>query len=305
MAQAEDDRLPKYRWLIRTGVILGLLLVLAISAFFLYRRHEPDRLADRAREYFDKGDYRQAVLTARRALQINPSNQSASRLMVEITEALQVPDALDWRRRLAELNPGSSPEALAFAGSALRMGNTAAASQALSSVPESQQNTGSYHASAGMVAMGNGRFEDAGKHFAEALKLEPENELHRYNLATFQIQSRDHEQRKTGLATLAKLAEGGRVQVFARRAMIKRLISMRSGRRHSCRAHHCRGIPPSLFPTVSSTWICCGGLRSRRWPMPFSPRSEPLWRARKMPQLSWNGSASLIGSVMRWPSQAR
>jgi tetratricopeptide (TPR) repeat protein len=122
MAQAENDELPRNRWWLKLLVGLVILAALGVGGFLLYRKYEPERLTKRAQEYFEKDDHRNAVLTLRRALEIDPTNVSASRLMAKITESLQVPDALDWRRRLNELNPTSAADALAFAGTALRQG---------------------------------------------------------------------------------------------------------------------------------------------------------------------------------------
>jgi predicted Zn-dependent protease len=222
MAQGANQLPGTHPWL-RAALILALLAVAGVAAFLVYRKYEPDRLTRQAREYVAKGDYRSAVLAVRRALAISPRSQSASRLMAEITEQLQVPDALDWRRRIAELNPGSTPDALAWVDTALRMHKTAAAEQALASVPEGQRDSASYHSKAGTVALSSGKWRDAEKHYAEALKREPSNELHQYNYATLQLQSPDAAQRKTGTETLDRLARGGRVQAFAQRALITRL----------------------------------------------------------------------------------
>jgi tetratricopeptide (TPR) repeat protein len=225
MAQAENDELPRNRWWLKLLIGLVILAGLCVGGFLLYRKYEPERLTKRAQEYFDKDDHRNAVLTLRRALEIDPTNVSASRLMAKITESLQVPDALDWRRRLNELNPGSAADALAFAGTALRQGKTAVANQALASVSPEEQNTGAFQSGAGTAAMAAGNLKQAEQHFTKALALEPENELHQYNLATLHLQSSDAAKRTSAAAKLEKLAEGGRVQMFARRSLTARLIT--------------------------------------------------------------------------------
>jgi tetratricopeptide (TPR) repeat protein len=73
--------------------------------------------------------------------------------------------------------------------------------------------------------MGAGNLKQAEEHFTKALALEPDNELHQYNLATLHLQSPEEAKRASGAAKLEKLAEGGRVQMFARRSLIARLIT--------------------------------------------------------------------------------
>ncbi|RYD82845.1 MAG: hypothetical protein EOP84_08830 [Verrucomicrobiaceae bacterium] len=143
--------------------------------------------------------------------------------MAEITEKMQVPDAVDWRQRVAELKKDSGAAAVAWAEAALRAGRTVSAQQALESVPEKDRNTARYHAAAGATAISTGQLANAERHFTEAVKLEPSNEVHRYNLATFQIQSPDDAKRKTGTETLETLGGGGRVELYARRSRVTQL----------------------------------------------------------------------------------
>ena len=222
MTQGSNAPSPPRRWL-KPVIIVVVLGALTVGGFLIYRTYEPDRLTRRARGYVASGDYRNAVLTVRRALTINPASRSASRLMAEITEELQVPDAIDWRRRVAELNPGSAPDALAWADTALRMQKSAAAEQALAAVPEAERNTATYQSKAGTLALSSGKWQEARKYYAEALRLEPNNELHQYNNATLQLQSPDPAERKAGAETLDRLAKSGRVQTFARRSLVTRL----------------------------------------------------------------------------------
>ncbi|MHA3773045.1 hypothetical protein ACXR0O_16045 [Verrucomicrobiota bacterium sgz303538] len=228
MAQDFPEELPRNRFWLKCAVVLILLGVLGFVGNILYRRWEPERLAKQARRYFEEGKSQDAALTARRALQINPFNESASRLMAEITEKLKVPDAVDWRQRVAELNKNSSADALAWAGAALRAGRTSAAQQALAAVPEAERNSAPYHAAAGATAITAGRAAEAERHFSEAVRLDPENELYQYNLATLQIQLPDPAKRQAGSQTLDRLGKGGRAELFAKRSRVTQLRGERN-----------------------------------------------------------------------------
>ena len=223
MAQEpNDDTLPN-RWWLKPLIALIALAAVVFVAPKLYRRIEPDRLARRAREYVAKEDYRNAMLTLARALEINPTNQSAVRAMAEITEKLQAPQAVDWRRLASELNPGGAEDALAWANAALRQGRAPVARVALDAMPKTGRETAAYHTASGGLAISEGRWQDAAKEYAEAAKLDPQSELHRYNLATIQLQSPDAGERKAAFTVLETLANAGRLQAFARRALVTRL----------------------------------------------------------------------------------
>src|SRR4051794_23700068 len=70
-----------------------------------YRHHKEAQFLQRTREFIAQGDYRNANLSARQTLVVNPLNLEASRLMAELAETAHSPAALDWRRRMLVLAP--------------------------------------------------------------------------------------------------------------------------------------------------------------------------------------------------------
>jgi Flp pilus assembly protein TadD len=224
MAQEPIKDITPNRWWRKPLFALLALVALGFVALKVYRRVEPDRLAKRARAYMEQGDYMNATLTLRRAIEINPTNRAAMRLMAEMAERLQSPAALEWRRVLAELNPGSAPDALAWANSALRLGRTPVAKLALEGVAEKDRGTAAYHAAAGGLAISEGRWKEAEKEYGEAVRFAPQDDLHRYNFATIQLQSPDAATRASALKALAELTKSERVQLYARRAIVTRLV---------------------------------------------------------------------------------
>jgi tetratricopeptide (TPR) repeat protein len=251
MAKSDlPDELPSFwkKFWIRTGITLALVAALIVAGTMLYRRWEPGRLAGKARGYLEKGDFQSAILTARRALQINPAHQEASQVMADVTAKLQVPDAVDWRQRIAELKPDSTEAVFAWAQTALQLRRPADAEKALASVPEAQRGTARYHALAGVAALGAGRPGKAGPHFAEAVRLDPENELHHYNLAVFQIQAPDAETRKKGAETLDRLSRGGRVELLAKRTAIQQFIREKADAEALRVSSELQRLPGAEFP---------------------------------------------------------
>src|SRR4030095_12825507 len=62
---------------------------------------------------------------------------------------------------------------------------------ALASVDKAGQRTADYHAVAAALALKPNNFPTAEFHLTEAVKLEPQNDLLRMNLATVRLRSRD------------------------------------------------------------------------------------------------------------------
>lgn len=215
---------PRKKWWLPPLIGLAVLGALGIGGIKAYRRIEPARLAKRAKVMMANGDYRSAAVTLTRALQINPNSDAATRLTADLMEQLQMPQALDWRQRVAELNPSSAPDALAWANLALKESKTGVAERALNTVPAEQRGTAPWHASAGLTAIRAGRWQTAREHFLEATRLEPKNDMHRYNLALVQVQSPSASEREIGLATLSQAGLQGRVEIFAQRALVAQLL---------------------------------------------------------------------------------
>src|ERR1017187_1178888 len=70
-----------------------------------YRHYQEQRAIEQARKALAKGDYRNASLSARQTLQVNPANLEACQLMADLAEKSRSPYILDWRRRIVEVNP--------------------------------------------------------------------------------------------------------------------------------------------------------------------------------------------------------
>src|SRR5690349_2109234 len=89
---------------------LAIALVLVTSGIFVgrpvYRGWKEQRLIAQARESLRSGDLRSAGLSARQALKANAGNVDACRIMAEIVERFRLPEALEWRQKIMDLEPG-------------------------------------------------------------------------------------------------------------------------------------------------------------------------------------------------------
>lgn len=217
-------RTSRKRWLV--AAVLGLLLAasLIVGARKLYLRLAPDRLVKAAEQHRSRGDIRNAALTARRALQIDKEHLGASRLMAAITEQAGE-SSLDWRRRIVELHPVSLPDRLALAAAALRFENLVAAEDALAPVRETAGENAEYRLLAGTLAVKRGKLDEARDHYRAAMRLQPGNPMHQFNLASIELRSADPKEREMALVVLKGLLTDPQVRKHARRTLVNDLAA--------------------------------------------------------------------------------
>jgi len=155
-----------------------------------YRHYQETRSAQQARRFMSKGDYRNASLSARQALQRNPRNVEACRVTAELAELSRSPSALDWRRRVAEFEP-TIENKLMLAETALRT-QTAPyplAVQTLDELADAGKGVAAYHAARAELALKLKNTGEAAARFEQASRLEPTNELYQLNVAVLRLQS--------------------------------------------------------------------------------------------------------------------
>src|SRR5262245_53514870 len=103
------------------GVLISAASVLVAWRYALpaYRQWRQELSLVQARGFMVAGDYRQASLSARRALELNPANVEACTIIADLAEKHGAPNLLQWRQRIAELAPTASNK-LMFASAAIR-----------------------------------------------------------------------------------------------------------------------------------------------------------------------------------------
>ncbi len=186
----------------------------------LYRPWRQERLKSEAREAAARGDFAVASLNIRRALQTSPNDVGVCRLMAEILEDAQSPDAVWWRGRVAELTPDSTDARMEWARAAVRFRKPSTAEKALAGIPAADRQRLDYLSTAGTVAFESGRNSDAEQHIAAALKQEPDNAAHRLALGRVQVLSSDLFTREAGRTQLRALAAQPEHAVTALRALV-------------------------------------------------------------------------------------
>ena len=127
VASREFNHGAVYSWhgvFMKKVIIAGVLVVLGLLGLWFYARpvykqHREARALAQAKSYLAKGDYRNASLSARKTMGVNPRNLEACRIMAELAERSRSPAVLDWRRRMVELAPPVQNKLL-LASTALR-----------------------------------------------------------------------------------------------------------------------------------------------------------------------------------------
>src|SRR5579863_968523 len=210
----------------RALVVAVLLLVGGISALWVYgrpayRHYKERRSIAQARVFMAQADYRDASVSARKALHVNSNNLEACALLADISELINSPGVLDWRRRVADLAP-TLHNRLVLASTSLRVQGKpySIAAQIIEELAGSTPESADYHVVAAELAMKLGKASAAAAHFEAAARLEPTNELHQVNLSVLRLQSADDAVAATARATLERLSGSPGVGAVALRWLI-------------------------------------------------------------------------------------
>ena len=204
------------------GIIAALVLVVALSwgGHRFYVHWQERKLMHQAHVAFDKSDFRWAALAAQRAYAVDSTSIDACRTLSDIAERQNSPEAIEWRRRAVAIAPGSLPDQLALARTALRFSQSKIAAGALAQIPASAQNTADYQAIAAHLALTQDDLPTAGRHLREAVRLAPNDPHRQLELAEFQLRSDDRGQRDEGRALATRLQDDSRVRVDAFHVLI-------------------------------------------------------------------------------------
>lgn len=206
---------------------LVILVVVCVEGSSLYHRWQERRSLARAGAYLNRGEYRLAALSARRAIDLNAKDPEPVRLLARVAERVSDPSALDWRRKAVELAPNSNDDRIALALCALQFKNLDAAQQALSAIPPNDQQTGAFQAAAAQVAEARHDKEGAEADWAKAVQLEPNNGGYRLQLALSRVALDDAAKHAAGVELLSELRSNPEQRVAATRALITDAVTRR------------------------------------------------------------------------------
>ena len=201
-------------------IAVPIVLVVGIAGYFAYNPWRVKRVHREAREALNRGDYSEAALNARRALQMNPNFAPACLTMAEIAEHEQLAEAVMWREQVVRTSGESADTLLAYACTAIRFGKNSSALSALTRVPEKDRMREDYLVVAGTLALESGDNAEAARLYENASRINPENAAYRLALGKAQCSSDDYFTREQGRRTLAELGSHPKFGVSALRELI-------------------------------------------------------------------------------------
>ena len=210
----------------KKAILASVVVVVGVLGLWFYarpayKRHRETRAVEQAKSYLAKGDYRNASLSARQALRVNPLDLEACRIMADLAERSRSPYVLDWRRRIVEAAP-TIENKLLLATSALRAQAPPypLAAETLEQLKGSATNVAAYHAVSAELALRLKRTAEAATQFEQAGRLEPTNELYQLNLAVLRLQSTNALASSPARATLERLRASTNVGAVALRWLV-------------------------------------------------------------------------------------
>ena len=206
----------------RWGIRLGITAAVCGVAFASYRGYGELRkrnLAHQVQQFVDRAEYASAALVARRLLELDPDSVAATRAMADMADAAGRSEALGWRQRIVQLQPGVAANQIALAKTALRVGQFDLVERVLDLVPVDARNSVAYHQVAGARALARKQAAAAEAHFHAAAELEPANEQLALNLASIQLASPESKVADRARETLKELAAQSSMRLAALRAL--------------------------------------------------------------------------------------
>ena len=192
----------------------------ACCAYLRNCQQEPALLAAAAQVALDHADSADASLKARRALELDSNSLPACKVMAELCEQTDDPNAVSWRKRVIDLSGDDSTDALiSGAATALHFGQRKVARTWMDSVPPSERHRPGFEALSGAFALDAGRYADAQRYYSEALRLAPGNNEYLFSLAKAQSLSDDYFTREAGRKLLQGLVGNPNYGLPALRAL--------------------------------------------------------------------------------------
>ena len=229
---------------------LGVIIFLSVGGVLGYKQFhkwQERRLVAQANALVDQNDLKRASLDARRIMQINPDSAPGCRIMARIAEKGGSRAAIEWRRRVVDLDPGNVADVIALARAAIRFDDKASRDFALSKIPEAAKTTTEYHALAADLAALNRDDSQTETHLREAVRLDPANKENQLRLAALQLGSADEAVRAEARATLLRLQGDALVRRPATRHLAEDAFRRGDILEAVTQARHLDSLPEKTF----------------------------------------------------------
>jgi predicted Zn-dependent protease len=181
-----------------------------------YRKHKETRLVQQTQEFMARKDYRNASITARQLRALNPEKLEGLRASAELAELSGSPQAVDARRKIAELRPTVENKVM-LASTAMKFQGRPypLATQVLEELRQAGTTDAVYHAVAAELALHKNQGEIAMQEYEAASRAEPTNQLHALNLAVLRLGSTNQTEAAEARTRLEELGASPPLAVHA------------------------------------------------------------------------------------------
>jgi predicted Zn-dependent protease len=217
----DEEKNRFWIWSAGSAVVLALLAAMVWFGWPHYRHFKERREQAQAQAFLASGDYRNALLSARQTLQLDPTNVPAGRVMAALADLSHNPVALDYLRRVVQSEP-SIENKLQLASAALRYQSPPfpLTAQILDELAPAATNRASYQMTAASLAVSLHRLDEAETHFEIASQLEPTNQLYLLNLAIIRLGAVNETKAVPARAVLENLRTDANLGPSALRALV-------------------------------------------------------------------------------------
>lgn len=209
-------------------IILSCCIALLLAGYASYRGYKVwkrNHMMSLARDYLAKSDGRNAFLCVQQVVRSDPNNLEACRMMADFSEVARSPQAILWRARVVELDPKPLTNRVAWAMTALKLGDVGLAQKAIESVDAADRKAVLYHRAAGAVAYSARQYAEAEAHLAELVRLEPTNLVTQLDLAALRLYKTDPQAAAQARTTLEGLSANPAVRTESLRRLEEDALS--------------------------------------------------------------------------------
>jgi predicted Zn-dependent protease len=206
-------------------LICAFVLCLAWSGYVVYRIERHRMHLRNGRQALERADVRSALSFARRAVEDGQNDINACRLMADVQDAIDSSAVLTWRLRAAQLEPSNVSNYLAWAETALKLGNAGAALKALNSAPAERTGRADWQNLMGKTETALNQFPEAESRFNEAVRLQPGDPTYQIDLYSIRLQSADRSMAADAQRRLEQLAGGEPAGILALRALLREALN--------------------------------------------------------------------------------
>ena len=206
----------------KVALFILILIILGVFGYWVYgkfRVFNSKRIAKKAVEYYKQGQYKQAIFTARVALTWDGRNVDACKVFADVAELMNSPEAILWRSHIARIETNKVEHFIAWARTALKLGDLEMAGQALSTVPTNAFGLAEYNRLVAGLALATRNYPLAELYFTKVVQLEPTNTLDQMNLASIQLVSTNLDKAAKARKVLEEFSKQPQYKLPALRAL--------------------------------------------------------------------------------------